>query len=264
MSADVITDLQAQYETGDEDEQTRALKDLTWACFFAASTCNYLGMHDLALLAAEHCRTAAACQSDRSYRGVATYAFLRVLPSNRSALWSSTLDQGIGVLQPLVGSSSVAAHAYGMHHLLAGMVKGQRGDGSAALAHLNEATQLARRYDDSSSNEFLFGPTNAAIWRLDIMAEIHEGGRALADAALVKPEALASRHRIATYYLGLCRALIQERRDADAVAALRKAESIAPQLIRMIPEARAALHKLLSRPVGARSRDLRDLAIRIG
>jgi hypothetical protein len=70
---------------------------------------------------------------------------------------------------------------------------------------------------------------------------------------------------LAFYYTHLATALLQARgRETDALSALLRAETLAPQLVRVMSEAHDAVGTLLLRARSGCRQDLRGLADRVG
>jgi hypothetical protein len=170
------------------------------------------------------------------------------------------IQQGIHRLAPYVSADLLAAEAYGMHHLSAAVINAKRGRRDAALDHIAEAQRTAQHTGERPLNPFAFGPTNVMIWRLSVFVTLGDGGQALESTPEVNTDAISSNNRLAYYHMHRSRALLQSRqREADAVAALLTAERIAPQLVRISGEARAAVRTLVKRSRPGVGRDVRTL-----
>ncbi|MFI6079213.1 hypothetical protein ACIA5C_47705 [Actinoplanes sp. NPDC051343] len=109
-----------------------------------------------------------------------------------------------------------------------------------------------------------FGPTNVGIWRLGVLAELGDGRAALALDA-VDVTVIGSSNRQATMWADLGRCLAQTgRHDGQAQAALLRAETIAPQRVRLSPLVRETVGSMLRRARrSAGGRQLQELAARL-
>jgi len=172
--------------------------------------------------------------------------------------------QAIDVMDAAAGHPQ-AGQVAGMLHLSAAMLAAVGGDGATSQTHMREANAAASRLGEGNFGQLWFGPTNVAIWQLGALAELSEGGAA---AALppVDVSRIDSFNRQATMYADLGRCLAQTRRhDAEAMAALLRAETIAPQRIRLSPLVRETVGSMLRRARrSAGGRELQAFAARLG
>ena len=110
------------------------------------------------------------------------------------------------------------------------------------------------------------GPTNVAIHRVSVAAELGEAGEAVRVAAEVDqdrlPVGLLSRR--AQVNLDLAWAQVQRRRDDEATLHLLEAERIAPQVIRHNVIAQEIVREMLARGTRRQTTALTSLAQRAG
>ncbi|HEY3480577.1 MAG TPA: helix-turn-helix domain-containing protein [Streptomyces sp.] len=157
----------------------------------------------------------------------------------------------------------------GMANLTAALAAAAQGDGDTALTHLAEAAAIAERLGPDTSpwpsGIMQFGRTNAGIFRVTIGVELGEGARIAEVARTVRPETIST-GRQASFWTDYGRALMSERKYRDeGLAALLKAESLAPhQLYRDIFAREVVSSQLASAGRDAAGRDLRGLAWRMG
>ncbi|MGN9907461.1 helix-turn-helix domain-containing protein [Phytohabitans sp. LJ34] len=245
-----------------DDEKRRLLREAVEICSTAASTCMQLGYPDLALTVAELAARTAREHGDPRSLGLANYARLRAVASEPGAI--HVAREGVELLSAHVGTSVTAASTYGMHHLVSAWIVAGTGQRAKAFAHLDEAKRVAAYTGECPEGNFNFGPTNVDIWRVAILVALEEGSAAKAPTAAAGLESM-SRHRRATYFIDLARALLQGRgSESAAAAALYQAEAIAPQQVSVYDGGRAAARELLSRPRFGRDGRLRGLAKRLG
>jgi transcriptional regulator with XRE-family HTH domain len=232
---------------GSEGENPAAVRRLVWVTYAATFAAKYLGHADLAMLAAQQCRSAALKLSgEPEWLGIAEFAIVHTLPPEARSLPLRRAGQAIDLLDSVAGQSR-AGQVYGMLHLSAAMLAAIGGDGQRSQDHLREAGTVASRLGEGNFGQLWFGPTNVSIWRLGIHAELNEGGAVVAlppaDVSMI-----GSSNRQATMYADLGRCLAQTRRhDREAMAALLRAEEIAPQRVRLSPLVRETVGSMLRR-----------------
>jgi hypothetical protein len=111
-----------------------------------------------------------------------------------------------------------------------------------------------------------FGPTNVAIHRVTVAAELGDASEALDAAAAVDvtnlPEGLRSRR--AQMHIDLAWAQTQRRRDAEAVLHLLEAEQTAAEAVHYSVVVRELIREMLARESRVRTSSLHDLAVRAG
>ncbi|HEX7659125.1 MAG TPA: helix-turn-helix transcriptional regulator [Pseudonocardiaceae bacterium] len=131
---------------------------------------------------------------------------------------------------------------------------------------LDQATELSQRTGDTNLLGFGFGPANVGVWRMQVALETGEHAEAAKIAESINPAVLPVRARQAVYWREYGRALahLPHQRTA-AVAMLRRAERISPELVHRHPFTRSVLVELLSRAKhDAVGLELRGMAYRSG
>jgi hypothetical protein len=155
----------------------------------------------------------------------------------------------------------------GMANLTAALAAAAQGHDDVAETHLAEAAAVAELIaaDVSPWAHVQFGRTNVGIWRVAIGAELGQGARVAEIASAVRPETV-TRSRQAAFWIDYGRALLAERKTRDrGLAALLRAEKLAPQQVRNHLFVREAVSDLVAgaqRDAGGR--ELRGLAWRLG
>jgi hypothetical protein len=151
--------------------------------------------------------------------------------------------------------------------LIAAVIAARRTDQWEAEARLDRADRLAELLGEDANHAWTaFGPTNVAIHRVSVAAELGNAGAAL-DAALAVnhdrlPEGLKSRR--AQVNLDLAWAQAQRRRDPEATFSLLEAERIAPEVIRHNIIAQGVVRDMLARGKGSHTTALAQMARRAG
>src|SRR6185437_10137412 len=98
-------------------------------------------------------------------------------------------------------------------------------------SQLERVSQVAGRLGEGR-NEYNteFGPANVRLYEIAVAVELGDAGRALRAAATVDTAGLSAERR-ARMMIDVARAHAQRRQVSEAVAALRQAEDIAPELV---------------------------------
>lgn len=250
---------------GSERDDPLAMRRLTWVTYATTFAAKYLGHADLAMLAAQQCRAAAGLLPEEpEWLGLAEFAIVHTLPAESRALPLQRAVRAIDFLETAAARPRVG-QVHGMLHLSAAMLAAVGGDASASRTHLREAYASAGRIGEGNFGQLWFGPTNVEIWRFGVLAELGDGG---AVAGMPTPDVttIGSSNRRATMYVDLGRCYAQTgRHDGEAMAALLRAETIAPQRVRLSPAVRETVGSMLRRArLSAGGRDLQALAARLG
>ncbi|MEV7012387.1 helix-turn-helix transcriptional regulator [Streptosporangium sp. NPDC051022] len=136
-------------------------------------------------------------------------------------------------------------------------------DADTAYQHLAKAREIAERLGDGRNDyNTEFGPANVALHEVAVAVELGDAGHALRAGTAVDVSTLSGERR-ARLHIHLARAHAQRRQVDEAVAALREAESIAPEQVRNHRVVRQLVSDLLTMQ-GLPSPELRELAGRVG
>lgn len=235
----------------------------------AAKLLTKLGAADLAMVAADRAATGAMTANSDAARGMAAYqiacAMLRAdRPDDAEHL-------AVGMAEEL--TSSARSDAPGMVSvagalwLIAAVIAARQAERFVAHERLDEAQRLADLLGEDRNDMWTaFGPTNVAIHRVSVAAELGDPAEALDAAADVRPErfpeGLASRR--AQMHLDLAWAQSQRKRDAEAVLHLMEAEEVAPEAVYYNVMVREMIREMLARAGKNRVRALDKLAVRAG
>jgi transcriptional regulator with XRE-family HTH domain len=136
-------------------------------------------------------------------------------------------------------------------------------DPDAAYAHLERAAQVAARLGEGR-NDFNteFGQANVGLHEIAVAVELGDAGRALRFAAVIDASGMSAERR-ARMLIDVARAHAQRRQVSEAVAVLRQAEDISPELVGGHEQVRQVVFDLLSMQ-DPPSVELRELAGRVG
>jgi transcriptional regulator with XRE-family HTH domain len=253
----------------DEAGQQLALETLVDTCVIASSVSKLLGYSDLANLAAERAREAAAMLGDPVQRGKAAYAWLMTLP--RAGSWDRNLaaaERAASALEPHA-RDPLGRQVLGMLTLTASLAAASTQRPERAAHWLGEAAAIGSQVADTPvANWRAFSTTNVNIWSVSIGVEQGEtGSKVLEQAARVNLDLLEPKAaRRSAFMLDVGQGLAREPRTrAEAVRWLRRAEEAAPQRFRNSTSARETVAYLLNRATAAAGgRELRGMAARMG
>ena len=239
-------------------------------CYHAAGIMlKNLGVRGLPALAAFHTRQVAEELEDPAWLGLAAWLRASTLGGKGRPRMLELSMQGAEALSGHLGDPR-CQQMYGALHLNAALASAAMRRADDAAAHLGEASRIAEALPESPDKHgfgsLYFGPDNVGIWRVSIEVELGDPGRARELAQAVHPSEVPSAARQAMFWADLGRGLVTRRATRDeGVAALLRAEKIAPQRIRPNPFVREAIGDLLRRARrDAVGRELRGMAYRMG
>jgi hypothetical protein len=235
----------------------------------AAKLLTKLGMADMASLAADRAAMSAGSTDSRVAQGMALYQVVCAL------LRAGRTDEGeqlaVRMANALTSQTRSDAPSLvsvtGALWLIAAVSAARRTDRDAAWERLDNAERLAGVLGrDGNYAWTAFGPTNVAIHRVSVAAELGDPRTALLAAATLNLDDLAEglHSRRAQVHLDLAWAQAQRKRDAEAVLHLLDAERIAPEVLRYNVIARETMREMLSRAKHGRTSALQSLATRAG
>lgn len=239
------------------------------AYVLAAKLVTKLGDGDLAILAADRAAGGAYAADSPTATGMAVYQVACALLRADRLTDAETLVMGMAEqLEPSTRSDDpTLVSVTGALWLIGAVIAARQTEQVAACDRLDRAQHLANLLgEDANHGWTAFGPTNVAIHRVSVAAELGDAGAALDAAADVHPErlpeGLASRR--AQVHLDLAWAQAQRRNDAEATLHLLEAERTAPEAIRYNVIVAEMVREMLARGTRTRTRALADLASRAG
>ncbi|MFI6030358.1 helix-turn-helix domain-containing protein [Amycolatopsis magusensis] len=258
MLPGLIRDLLALVGSG--EHRRAALLGLLSAYKTAAYLTHDLGRSGLPTLAVERMRQTAEELGDPHHLADVSWRRAQLLSgSNRRRQYE--LASGVA------GTTGTPEHMRGMAHLTAALASAVLGDEGVALDHLNEATALAdaTETDGRPYRPSDFCGSNVGIWRVTVGVELGYGAKVAEIAESVRPSEVAP-HRQAVFWADLGRGLLSDRKSrAQGLAALLRAERLAPQKTRANPFIRETVSSMLTAARrDAAGRELRGLAWRMG
>jgi len=230
LLATLIPDLEAASRRLEDDDRNEVFGLLAEAYQVAAAMLVKVGdigagwiAADRAISASERCRD----------RGLITAGQLRMghtfVNSSEDKLAIRVLRQAASLAKGLTADAEPGLISLtGVCALLLSVLEARRGNAEEARRHLKAARGLARRLGtDRNDHGTEFGPTNVGLHEVAVEVELRNAGEALRLARRVYASRL-SPERQARFLVDVARAHAQRREVARSVAALAKAEEIAP------------------------------------
>jgi hypothetical protein len=263
LVAGVLRELRAHAESSDPV----AGRALVVAVHDTATLLKSMGHIDLGYMAAERLSEVVARLEEPAYMGLAAYSRLRMLPTENRALGGRLAAASLD--QPGLTTTPEACSTYGMIHLVSALADAVAGKESDAVAHLDEAAEVAESVGESERlggfAGLNFGPANVAQWRAAIAIETGNPGRSIEISDRLAPESIRSTSRRAAFYVDRGTAFAQTHRDGEAVASFLSAEGLSPQWVRLNSTVRDTVGSMLRRSrAKAGGSQLQALAARVG
>ncbi|MGH3821742.1 MAG: helix-turn-helix domain-containing protein [Pseudonocardiaceae bacterium] len=240
----VLFVLQLHVATSIGRDRQLAAELLTQAAYHAFVLATTFGYLHLAQLAAQRAYDAALIAEHPALEAFAMFArahsVVRTGGRNRAV---RMLDRALDDAQQLTtirDGDTLGAETFGLLHLMGAHFAARNRD--TATDHLDEAARVAMLTGECNGLWQHFGPTNIAVWRVAIGAELGQGP-AVAERVEREPidlDILRSKDRIAAPHFDLARSWAQAEghRDNEAIRHLDMADRFAPQRLRNDPIAR--------------------------
>jgi transcriptional regulator with XRE-family HTH domain len=261
----LLGELQVHAAAGGGAGRDRAARLLVAATATAAITLKHHGHTDLAWIAADRGRQAAALTGDPVQEAAAAFGCAHCTNSANRPRVLMSMPARADKLEPLCGDNRYAREVYGMIRLSAALACAVSGDHAGARDQGGEAARVAGELGDRPEAFEVFGPANAGIWRASLAVEAGNAEEALAHADAVEPRALASANRRGALRMERSRAQWMLGNDATAVAELRRAEKLSPVQVRNHPMIRNQVAHMLAKATReAGGAELQGLAWRMG
>lgn len=242
---------------------------LVRAAYLTSVCLRHLGYRDLALPAARITVAAAERLEHVAWLGCARFTHTLALPIEAAPTAVRIADRSLSELQAAAADVAVR-QMLGQMHLSAAMMCAVGGRGDDATAHLAaaraEAATLGDPEDGYGFNQCSFGPTNLGLWEMTASLELGEFGRVIEIAKATTPAPLKVANRHQSYWMSYGRALAHSgKTDGEALAALMRAERVAPAPFAINPMVRDTVVSIVYRAKHKSvSNDLRVLARRLG
>jgi transcriptional regulator with XRE-family HTH domain len=228
-----------------------------------------LGYRDLSWPAAKVAVAASRELGDAAWMGAADFVYSLSLPMEAAEASRRIGERSLVDLQRAAGDPS-ARQMLGQVHLSAALSSAVARDLGTMQAHLDEAEREAATLggdpDGTGFNLSYFGPTNIRIWKMTMLSELGEYGKALEIAHTLHVGDIPVANRRQSYHMTLGRALAHTGRDDKlALVELANAERAAPASFRLNPLTRDIVSTMITRARRkAVAEDLAAMAARLG
>jgi transcriptional regulator with XRE-family HTH domain len=186
---------------------------------------------------------------------------------------SDIIDASLRTLRPLARERIEAAAMIGAYELKAALVAARAGDAATLWERWRQAETIAGEIGRDREEPLAFGPSNVAIWSVALPVEMLDAVTAVQRAETVNPvlsrlvpaawisKGQYSAERLSRHWIDVGRAYHYRADRGKALAAILKAEQIAPQKTRINPAAREVVSHMLRTH---RKTELVELGLRMG
>ncbi|WP_109505519.1 helix-turn-helix domain-containing protein [Nocardioides speluncae] len=211
-----------------------------------------VGEAHLAWLAADRATHAAVAAESTAAEGMAAYqvACALLLVDGADAAELLAVRAAEGLMTDATSDSPDLVSLSGALWLLAAVIAARRSDRPIAIERLVHAERLGELLGRDANHAWTaFGPTNVAVHRASSHAELGDPRAVLRAAADIDPESfpVGLNGRRSRIYLDLAWAQTQARNDLEAILHLKRAESVAPEVLRFDSVAQGLVRDLLKR-----------------
>jgi transcriptional regulator with XRE-family HTH domain len=266
--AQLIPDIEASAVALAGDERCEVLRLKVHTYNAASSLLKRLGDSELALLAADRAVRTAHLLDDPLLTAAADYRLGNVLLE--AGRFDDTRDvvlHAADTVDPGKTAGPLGLASWGGLLLTAAVASVRKGDACHAWELLGEARMASRLLGSEYADiHTIFGPTNVAIYSVQVAAELGNGHDAVRRGKQVDVEHLPAslRERRGQFLIDLAQGHVLLGSDEVATETLLRAENIAPEEVRFNPTAHRLVHTMLGRERMGAISDLRGLAQRVG
>lgn len=264
----LLSQVHARSTALDGDALDQASRVAAHAYNAASSLLKRLGDSPLALVAADRAVQSARLLGDPVLVAAAQYRLANVLLTARRADEARAVSlQAAGLIEPGKVQTTRSLAMWGSLLVTAAVAAAQRQDESGAWELMGEAKTASRLLGTDHADLYtIFGPTNVAIYGVQIAVELRNGRDAVRRGQRVNPDRLPPSllERRSQFLIDVAHAHVLDGNDASAVATLTRAQRIAPQELRLNHDVHDLTHRMLSRERAGAATGLRDLAHSLG
>lgn len=252
----------ASLDSAPADQRSAFAAQLGYLYQAAASVLTKVGELDLAMLCADRGETAVQEVADPTPRLSLRRSIAHALLSNAQLDDArAVVEHGASSAEPENGDPLLLS-ALGSLNLVGSMAAARAGDRTAAQRHLNLADKAARKLGRDANHLWTaFGPTNVAIHRVAVAAELRDFQLAADLGAKIDVSSMPVERQV-RHRLELARALHHRARQDEALRLVLEAEHMAPEHVRRHFLTHALLQEWLRSKKARRAVDLYDLARR--
>ena len=248
-------------------DRTEVLLAYTYAYVMASKLLTKLGVTDLAMVSADRAASASLESESSVAKALSAYqvvcALLRADRTDDAEHLAVTMAAEV---EGRVRSDDPAMLSVGgALWLIAAVISARRTERFEAYERLDRAERLAQLLGEDGNHLWTaFGPTNVALHRVSVAAELGDAAEALQAATNIRVERLpvGLKSRRAQMHLDLAWAQAQRKRDAEATLHLLEAEQVAPQVVHYNVVVRELIREMLARGNRSQTSALDKLAVR--
>lgn len=262
----LIEQARSAVEDATGDARRGALLTLAMAAQLAQEVAARLGEPDLSWIAAHLALTSAQDADDPTATAVGAWrichAVMRAGDIEQAGDVAATAATDLA--PTLRDAEPAALSAYGALRLVGAVAAARTGEKTDAAALLDDARTAAGRLGADRNDAWLtFGPTNTAVHAVAVAVELGDPATALDVARTIDIGALLTLERQATHRVHVAHALVQRRRDPDALRQLLAADRLNPEGLPHDTLAREIIAGLLRRDRRRQLPGLHHLARRL-
>ncbi|MFD3996273.1 helix-turn-helix domain-containing protein [Streptomyces sp. NPDC058548] len=269
---DLLREAHALADRSQGHEQEEAFGIYAVCCKFAHTSAHALGHAELVATACERAAWASRLSGDPVLPAVADW--MRVWDMWATADWADAIalaDKALaGIETEYERGEPRAVRAWGSLQLRAAVSAARANNRADAEHRIGLARQAADRADADGGEPFddrhslTFSSGNVTIHGVSVALEMSDQRRALALNHQADPDQIEAlpHSRQGHHRMDLARAYLWDGDRHRALTELRTAESLAPQLVRNHPIARATLRKIVYAERAATRQQLRGMSSR--
>ena len=263
-AVDLLAELHVAYEQTEGVEQERAFSLYALTCKEVHSVAYGLGYAELIAYAQMRAAWAAQRSGNPHLVAVADYLSARDLwTTNDHTDAMLLLDRAAATVQSSAEHGDPPAISlWGALHLRAAVTAARANNADEAYTRLDLAEQALSWGKAVDPYTLWWSSGNIGLHRVGVAVELGDGVEAVrrAKGLVIPPELPAS--RIGHHYLDVTRGYVWLNEVDRALAALERAEHLAPQLVRNHPMAQGAVRQLLRLERSSTRERLRSMANR--
>ncbi|MER6916515.1 helix-turn-helix transcriptional regulator [Streptomyces sp. NPDC000594] len=260
----------AEVSTGHEREEAFGIYAV--CCKFAHTAAHALGHPELIATACERAVWAARLSGDAVLPAVADW--MRVWDMWATADWADSIALADKALNSIASEyehgEALAVRAWGTLQLRAAVSAARAGNAAEATHRLGLAREATTRTGDPDGepvddrHSLTFSAGNVTIHGISIALELSDQATALRLNEQAGPEEIAAlpKSRQGHHHMDLARAWLWDGDRHRALGQLRRAEELAPQLVRNHPIARATLRRIVCAERASTREELRGMSNR--
>lgn len=263
-SVDLLAELHVAYECATGREQEDAYGLFALVCKELHSAAYGLGLAEVIALSQMRAAWASARSGNPHLLGMSDYLAARDLWTTNDygdALF--VLDRSAVALQSSAErGDAAAASLFGSLHLRAAVTAARSGNADEAYARLAIAEQALAWAPPADPYTMWWSAGNVGIHYVGVAAELCDGVEAVRRAGDLSTPLGLPKSRLGHFYLDLSRAHIWLGNGELALAALERADRLAPELVRHHPLAQGTVRQLLRSERASTRERLRSIARR--